>query len=161
MTDEARLAAGLAACLSAWAAAPAAADPVALATAGSAAFCAERGQTLALGPEPTTAVDLTGDGVMDLIVSEQGARCEPGGGPLEGTGGWMHHLVVDGKITSRMALGWLVADLTFPGALEPLRVLHLARHGSTCDGYGAQPCVETLVWSEGAFLSVAPPEPAE
>ncbi len=136
---------------------PALADPLATATAESAAFCAGQGGRLVLGDDPVTEVDLNGDGTLDTIVSEQGAFCEPGGGPLEGTGGWMVHLVVDGKVTSRRTLGVVVQDIMFPTGIEPLRVVHLARHGSACDGYGAQPCVETLVWSEGAFLTVSPP----
>lgn len=143
--------------LAALLAGPAQADPLALATAESAAFCAESGQTPVLSDNPVTETDLTGDGVPDLVVSEQGAVCAPGGGPLEGTGGWMIHLVVDGTVTSRRAQGLLLADLIFPGGIEPLRVVHLLRHGSACDGYGAQPCVETLIWSDGAFLTVAPP----
>jgi hypothetical protein len=34
-------------------------------------------------------------------------------------------------------------------------------HGTACDGYGALPCAEVLIWGDGAFRSVADGKRAE
>ncbi len=142
-------------------AAPAAADPMALAMEAAGAACAAEGGTLQVAEGGAQWVDLTGDGVADdALVWEYGAFCAPHFGYRGGSGGAMLHLAVGDVVQSVPAGAWLLQDATFTAdgeEMPPVRLLLIAQHGTLCDAFGASPCVEALVWDEGArrFNSVA------
>lgn len=128
-------------------------DPFAAALAPSLGWCNEIGGTRLDLPEGAlTSADLTGDGTADdAILSEEGAFCYPDGGFLGGSGGHMIHLRVGDQLFSRLAGALLVQDIAFTAEGEvqpPVRVLLFALHGSNCDGAGASPCIEAVVWDD-------------
>lgn len=142
---------------------PAAADPMALAMQAAAAGClAEGGARLDLDEGAAQLLDLTGDGTADdALVWEYGAFCAPDRGFRGGSGGAMLHLAVGSHVQSFPAGAWTLTDAAFTRDGEtgpPLRILLIAQHGSQCDGAGAAPCVEAVVWDagDGRFRSVAP-----
>jgi hypothetical protein len=73
-----------------------------------------------------------------------------------GSGGSVIHVIHNGT-TSRSWTGglWEVAD--FNGS----KLLLIGRHGTWCDGYGAQPCVQAIALHEGGFSTVLDPLPLE
>ncbi|MFN4160186.1 MAG: hypothetical protein ACK4GO_17595 [Gemmobacter sp.] len=148
------------------------AEPMARATEAAEAACRAEGGTLELAEGAAVAVDLTGDGSADdALVWEYGAFCAPDLGFRGGSGGGMLHVAVGDAVGSFMAEAWTLIDVPFTyeddegGEMPPpVRVLMLARHGSACDGFGASPCVEAVVWDAGERLFrtvAAPPEPDE
>jgi hypothetical protein len=74
-----------------------------------------------------------------------------------GSGGAPIHFVLDGTTSqSWTGAGWEVERF---GSLPA--VILIGRHGSACEGYGAQPCVQALVASEGVLMTVRRPEANE
>lgn len=140
-----------------------------LATQESRDWCAAQGGTLDLGEAPATAVDLTGDGTADdWIISEAMAFCGPDYGYLGGSGGAMLHAVIGGKVQSWLTGAWALEDVGFTVEGETLpatRVLILGLHGSSCDSYGAAPCMLALTWDGERLIGYQPlpeePAPAE
>ncbi|QYK41393.1 MAG: hypothetical protein KF887_18835 [Paracoccaceae bacterium] len=145
----------------------AAADAMSLATAAAMADCASEGGVLELDEGAAQMVDLTGDGSADdALVWEYGGFCGPDLGFRGGSGGAPLHVAVGDRVGTFMAGSWTLADVVFASDGEtrpPLRVLMLARHGSACDGAGASPCVEAVVWDAGdrLFRTVATPPRAD
>jgi hypothetical protein len=138
---------------------PALADPLLdLATAESRAECVAMGGTLQIPDGAVTLLDLTGDGVEDAVVSEDGAFCGPDKGYLGGTGGFMIHTVVAGKVQSWQAGSWLLKDISFTAegeAQDSFKLLLLGQHGSYCNTFGAAPCVAALTWDGERFVSIS------
>lgn len=141
--------------------------------AGAREDCAADGGTLEL---PVVLrherVDLTGNGAPDLVLSEEGAFCGPDLGYLgAGTAGPRIHVVIDGQPQALLNGNWAVTDLTFRvegEALNPVRVLVLAVHGSLCDSFGATPCFVAFAWDGERMRSImdgavhwADPAPAD
>lgn len=133
---------------------------IALATTESRDWCTEQGGTLALPDAPATAVDLTGDGSADdWIISEAGAFCGPDFGYLGGSGGTMLHAVIGGKVQSWLGGAWLTQDISFTiegETTSPQRTLILGLHGSSCDSFGAAPCLLALTWDGEQLIGYAP-----
>jgi len=70
-----------------------------------------------------------------------------------GSGGSILHLVVNGERSISVSGGiWRITE--WYGS--PLFLL--GRHGSACDGYGAQPCVQAISVYEDGFSTVQFPE---
>ncbi|TPE53802.1 hypothetical protein [Amaricoccus solimangrovi] len=104
-------------------------------------------------PEGTvTRVDLTGDGVAEALVDESRLRCSTAASAYCGSGGCALHAVVGDRVTSWQATGWRLIDWGED------RILLIGRDGGWCGGIGAERCYEAVVWSDGRFLSVAPPD---
>ncbi|MCC5983652.1 MAG: hypothetical protein JJU42_04730 [Rhodobacteraceae bacterium] len=135
-------------------------DPrVIAAFAETAAECAAMGGTLEIPPDPVTMVDLTGDGVMDMVVSEAGAFCGPDLGYFGGSGGSRINVVIGAHIQHLHGGAWAVQDVAFEiegETMPPVRHLLIARHGSACDSFGAAPCLEAFAWDGERMISVAP-----
>lgn len=131
------------------------ADPLVLqAFQGARDDCAARGGTLRLPADPVTWVDLTGDGTLDRIVSEEGAFCGPDLGYLGGSAGNGLHAIVGETVQTLPPGAWAVADAVFSAEAgapppPPRRLLILALHGSFCETYGAAPCTLSLAWDAG------------
>lgn len=122
----------------------------------AAAACAGLDGGVMSAPEGTvTKVDLSGDGVPDAIVDESKLRCSTAASAFCGSGGCMLHAVVGEVVTSWQVTGWRVIDWNQD------RILLLGRDGGWCGGIGAERCYEANVWSDGRFLTMAPPEDAE
>ena len=102
-----------------------------------------------------TEVDLTGDGLSEIILDEGTFSCSTSASLYGGTGGSTIHVIKDGVDMTRLARGWTVYDW------DGTQVLLLYLHGSECSGAGTQPCVEALVWGEAGFVSVRPQAASE
>ncbi len=98
-------------------------------------------------------IDYTPD---DAVIDLNHIYCS-GGNLWGGSGGAPIHLVLDSTTSaSWTAGGWdVVRTRNMPS------VILLARHGSACDGYGAQTCVQAITVDEGGFLTVRSPESSE
>lgn len=99
-----------------------------------------------------TSVDLSGDGAADAVVDESRLTCSTAASAFCGSGGCMVHAVVGNKVTSWLATGWRIIDWNQD------RILLIGRDGGDCGGIGAERCYEAAVWSDGRFLTVAPPD---
>ncbi len=106
--------------------------------------------------------DLDGDGGQnswgwpdDTVINFNFIECSSG--PVWfNTGGAPIHFVLDGQV----AAGWIAHDwqvVRFSDFVPAL--ILIGRHGSVCDGYGAQSCVQAVVVQEGAFLTPVHAEP--
>jgi hypothetical protein len=127
--------------------------PVDRVLAAAAAACAGiDGGTMSVGENAITGVDLDGDGAVDTIVDESRLECSSAASAFCGSGGCMLHAVVGDSLTSWQATGWRVLDW------EQDRLLLIGRDGGWCGASGAERCYEAAVWSDGRFLSLAPPE---
>jgi hypothetical protein len=143
------LALGLTATLAAGAAHSAPADDI---LAAAAAECAafENGSFTA-PPEAVVQIDLTGNGVADTVIDAALFQCSSAASLYGGSGGSMVTVVADGQLSTYLAQAWQVIDWS------GVKVLLLFHNGTDCGGYGAQPCVEALVWGGERFMSVRPP----
>jgi hypothetical protein len=101
---------------------------------------------------PTAAeIDLTGDGVPEVIADEAMFYCSSSASLYSGTGGSMLHAWVDGQRFDWLVKDWEVLD---QGG-TPVLLLRLS--GGECSA-AAQPCFEALTWGDGRFLSVRTPD---
>ncbi len=132
-------------------AAPAAADPAGDILTAAEATCAGFENGVFDPGDAVTAIDLTGDGADDLLIDEAGFTCSSGASMYCGSGGCMLHAIVGDSVTSLQATGWRTLDW------GPARILLVGRDGGWCGGVGAEVCFEALNWSEGRFLTIAPP----
>jgi len=134
-------------------AAPAAADPVddILGEARAACEGFENGRFDA--QDAVTEVDLDGAAPLDRVVDESRFACSSAASMYCGSGGCALHAVIGERAWRWQSEGWRTLDW------GSLRVLLVALDGGWCGGYGAQTCVEAVVWSEGEALTVAPPPP--
>lgn len=99
-----------------------------------------------------TEVDLSRDGTPDALVDESKLQCSSAASAYCGSGGCMLHAVVGDEVASWQATGWQVLDWNRD------RILLIGRDGGWCGASGAERCYEAVVWSDGRFLTVAPPE---
>lgn len=133
---------------------------ITLATQESRDWCSSEGGTLTLPDNPATAVDLTGDGTADdWMVNDSGAFCGPDLGYLGGSGGAMIHAVVGSKVESWLAGAWVTQDISFTiegEVMPPVRTLLLGLHGSSCDTFGAAPCILALTWDGDRLVRFTP-----
>jgi len=106
------------------------------------------------------AADFNLDGVVDPVLDQSKVYCGDslalwsgtGGSPVRifvsnGEGGWSEHTT--GGFAGRVEL------------IGHVPVWLSLVHGTACDGYGALPCAEALIWGDGAFRSVADGKRAE
>lgn len=137
-------------CLAASAQAQSALDALmAEATADCASF--ENGELL-VGEESTNSVDLTGDGVPEVILDAEFLHCSTMAmAPYCGTGGCALYAIVDEEVLEWQSLGWRVID--WDG--EP--ILLIGRDGAWCGVSSAGFCFEALYWNGDTFLTVMPP----
>ncbi|WP_102110377.1 hypothetical protein [Oceaniglobus roseus] len=92
----------------------------------------------------------------DVILDFNHILCSQDYALWHGTGGSIIHAVVDGERSASWSGGiWRVDE--FYGS--PL--LLIGRHGTACDGYGAQPCVQAISVYEGGFSTVRLPQSNE
>jgi hypothetical protein len=107
-----------------------------------------------------TFTDLDGDAAMidglpnDAVVDFNYIYCTTGN-LWGGTGGAPVHFVLAGA-TSRdwTGGGWQIVRMS----AELPAVILIGRHGGACDGYGAQPCVQAIVATNGTFSTVRFPD---
>ena len=106
------------------------------------------------------AADFNLDGVVDPVLDQANVYCGDsralwsgtGGSPVrifvsDGEGGWSEHTT--GGFAGRVEL------------IGHVPVWLSLVHGTACDGYGALPCAQALIWGDGAFRSVADGKRAE
>ena len=120
--------------------------------AQAAADCAsfENGNLL-VGEESTNSVDLTGDGVPEVILDAEFLRCSTMAmAPYCGSGGCALYAIVGEEVFEWQSLGWRVID--WDG--EP--VLLIGRDGGWCGVSSAGYCFEALNWNGETFLTVMP-----
>lgn len=107
-------------------------------------------------------VDFNRDGRMDVVLDQARVSCDGSQALWSGTGGSPVRIFV-----SNAAGGWDEHTTGgFAGRVELINDIPVwlsLVHGSACDGYGALPCAQVLIWGDGAFRSVADgkPEPEE
>ncbi len=112
---------------------------------------------LILEPGALTWLDLDGEEERnDAVVDFNHILCSLDYPLWHGSGGSILHLVVNGEKTASWTGGfWRLTE--FYGS--PLMLI--GRHGTNCDGYGAQPCVQAIsVYPEG-FSTVRFPQSLE
>jgi hypothetical protein len=105
--------------------------------------------------EPRDAVqpvDLTGDGVPEIVVDESRFSCSSAASMYCGTGGCMLRAIVGDQTFSWLAKGWEVVDWAGD------RILLLQIHGANCGGTNLRRCYEAVVWTDDRFASVRPNE---
>lgn len=108
--------------------------------------------------EVIASVDFNGDGRIDPVLDQSKVGCNgssvlwsgTGGSPVRifvsnASGGWDEH-----------STGGFAGRVVVMGHV-PVWV-HLV-HGTACDGAGALPCAEALIWGDGRFRSVADGKP--
>ena len=105
---------------------------------------------LEVEPSAITWVDLDGDWEKDdAVVDFNYVYCSLNYSLWHGTGGSLVHLVID-DATSQAWTGGRWQLISFGDT--PLFLL--GRHGTYCDGYGAQPCIQAIAFANGAFSTV-------
>lgn len=133
--------------------------------AAAAAECDAEGGSLEIGPLAIQSTDLDGDnGVTstgmpdDVVVNFNDIFCSTIPSLWSGTGGAPVHFVLDGTVSqSWVSFLWEVERM---GPDLPAVIL-ISRHGSACDSFGAAPCVQAIVASNGEFLTVRTPDSRE
>ena len=118
--------------------------------AASACESYESGQFSVEGPR-AAEIDLTGDGVPEVIADEAMFYCTSSESLYSGSGGSMLHAWVGGTHFEWLVEDWDVAD---QGGTP---VLLLTLDGGEC-GAAAQSCTEALTWGDGEFVSVRTPD---
>lgn len=108
--------------------------------------------------EVIASVDFNGDGRIDPVLDQSKVGCDgtavlwsgTGGAPVRifvsnASGGWDEHTT--GGFAGRVVV------------MGHVPVWVQLVHGTACDGAGALPCVEALIWGDGKFRSVADGKP--
>lgn len=130
--------------------------PVEKLLAQASATCAAIDGGIMTVPEgAVTEVDFSGENSGDALLDESKLVCSTAASAYCGSGGCMLHAVIGDKVTSWQATGWRIIDW------EQDKILLIGRDGGWCGGVGAERCYEAVVWSDGRFLTVAPPEDSE
>jgi len=119
--------------------------------AEAAAMCTEQDNGVFSSEGAVRSLDLTGDGQPDTLVDQLLFTCSTAASLYGGSGGSMINVFVgevqsDFLVQGYEILNW--ADRT---------ILLLALHGTNCNGIGAAPCFEALVWNGDRFMSVRAP----
>jgi hypothetical protein len=108
--------------------------------------------------EVIASVDFNGDGRIDPVLDQSKVGCDGSAVLWSGMGGAPVRLYV-----SNAAGGW--DEHTTGGFAGRVVVMgHVPVwvqlvHGTACDGAGALPCAEALIWGESRFRSVADGKP--
>jgi hypothetical protein len=106
------------------------------------------------------AADFNLDGVIDPVLDQSKVYCGDSLALWSGTGGSPVRIYV-----SNAQGGW--DEHTTGGFAGRVELIGHAPvwlslvHGAACDGYGALPCAQVLIWGDGAFRSVADGKPVE
>lgn len=119
--------------------------------AEAAAMCAEQDNGVFSSEGAVRSLDLTGDGQPDTLLDQMLFTCTTAASLYGGSGGSMINVFIgevqsDFLVQGYELLNW--ADRT---------ILLLALHGTSCNGIGADPCFEALVWNGDRFMSVRAP----
>jgi len=112
---------------------------------------------LMIEPGALTWLDLDGEEEKnDAVVDFNHILCSQDYALWHGSGGSILHLVINGERSASWTGGyWRVTE--FFGT--PLMLI--GRHGTACDGYGAQPCVQAISVFDDGFSTIRFPEPME
>jgi len=120
---------------------------------------------LVYGDAVIVPIDLDGDGGNtpdalpdDVVIDLNHIHCSLAVSLWTGTGGAPVHFVIDG--TTSASWPGLFREAERMGPDLPAVIL-LARHGTACDGFGARPCVQAIVATDGLFSTVILPAPIE
>jgi len=127
-------------------------------------FCADQWAGLRIGPSAFHYIDLTGDGVDDLVVDERGLACDkPDIDPrMQGSAGARIVVVIDDKAFRFVAREWYVVERVKSYGREDgpaditLHLPHilLVSSGIACGGAGNEPCMTVLSWEpDGAHFN--------
>jgi hypothetical protein len=119
--------------------------------AEAAALCAEQNNGVFSSEGAVRSLDVTGDGQQDTLIDEVLFSCTTAASLYGGSGGSMIHVIVGDVQNDFLVQGYEIltwADRT---------ILLLALHGTSCNGIGADPCFEALVWNGDRFMSVRAP----
>jgi len=106
------------------------------------------------------SVDFNGDGIVDPVLDQAKVSCDGSLALWAGTGGSPVRLYV-----SNPQGGW--DEHTTGGFFGRVEIINHVPvwlqlvHGTACDGAGALPCAEVLIWGDGKFSSVADGKPSE
>lgn len=105
---------------------------------------------LEVDPSAITWVDLDGDWEKDdAIVDFNYVYCSLNYSLWHGTAGSLIHLVIDDSTSQTWSGGrWQLISF----GETPLFLL--GRHGSYCDSFGAQPCIQAIAHANGTFSTV-------
>lgn len=137
------------------------ADAVNARLAALAAECrSEMERPLRYDPQEIIAsVDFNGDGQIDPVLDQSKVGCEESAVLWSGTGGSPVRIFVSnaGGGWDEHTTGGFAGRVVVMGHV-PVWVQLV--HGTACDGAGALPCAEALIWGDGAFRSVADGKPA-
>jgi hypothetical protein len=98
-------------------------------------------------------MDVNRDGSNDLIIDESQFSCSTAasmfGSMFGSTGGSIVTIQVGDVVLEEMVQGWEILDR------YNQKILLLGRHGSFCNQPGYVACFEAMVFSEGAWKTVA------
>jgi hypothetical protein len=131
--------------------APALADAAAI-LSDAAVLCAAQGGGTFGSEGAVVQLDVTGDGQADTIVDEGRFTCTSAASLYGGSGGSTLHVFVGEVQSDFLVQGYEV--LNWAGNTILLQALH----GSECNGVGADPCFEALVWNGERFMTVRAPQ---
>jgi hypothetical protein len=119
--------------------------------ADGAAMCAEQDNGLFSSEGAVRSLDVTGDGQPETLVDTALFTCTTAASLFGGSGGSMIHVIVGDVQSDYLVQGYEL--LNWGGRT----ILLLALHGTNCNGIGADPCFEALVWNGDRFMSVRAP----
>lgn len=112
--------------------------------------------------EVIASVDFNSDGRIDPVLDQSKVSCDGSAALWSGTGGSPVRIFVSnaGGGWDEHSTGGFAGRVVVMGHV-PVWVQLV--HGTACDGAGALPCVEALIWGDGTFRSVAAgkPQPAD
>jgi len=110
--------------------------------------CTQQGGEFDAG-NAVQSMDVNGDGSDDLIIDESQFSCSTAASLFGGTGGSIVTIQIGDVVLQEMAQGWEILDR------YNQKILLLGRHGSFCNQPGYVACFEAMVFSEGAWQTVA------
>jgi len=102
-------------------------------------------------PAAVVRQDLNGDGVAETLVDTALFSCSSSASLFAANGGSMLHVLVGGRHYTWQTLRWELIDW------QGDSVLLLALHGSHCNGYGYERCIEAIVFNDDRATSVGGP----
>lgn len=119
--------------------------------------CAFMGAELGLPENPVTWVDLTGNGLKDDRIVEEGhTTCGPDF-LHTGTVGAPVHAIIGDHVQTLRGPTWALSDVQLrvgDHILDPVRVLINGVHGSACGGSGATACMVLYLWDGRRLVSI-------
>lgn len=102
------------------------------------------------GPDAVQEIDLTGDGLPEVVVDAGRFQCSSAASLYGGSGGTGLTVIVGDTAVAFLAEAWTVTG--FAGR----KVLLVWHNGVDCGGIGVDPCVEALIWNGERFMTVRP-----